>query len=216
MSEMVPTRSVPCPSCGGSVSTSGTAGESEWTICPHCKHEWACPPPRSVPEPRSGRWKRFARPALFLAGLLISTTGVASVFQAIEYPVPCPSCGGSAAGAAGATEWLTCPHCGYGWACRIPSLKSEPLSDEGKRWSVPSPATAERKSAYTMYVVCSVFWLGGAAVMVASREKVLSARSGGVGRRTRFRFLRSLWVTGFRRQTGHHGGHQKCVSGLVW
>jgi hypothetical protein len=86
MSEKLPTESVPCPSCGGKVRTAATTEGSEWTVCPHCKYEWACPPPRSAPEPKSGRWKRFARPALFLAGLLISTVGVASVFQAIDYP----------------------------------------------------------------------------------------------------------------------------------
>lgn len=97
--------------------------------------------------------------------------------------VPCPACGGrmSAAGAAGAVEWFTCPNCGYGWAYRIPPRKSEPPPDEPEQGCAHPPAMVERKSAYTTYVVCSVFWLGGAAVMVASREKVLAPPFIGVG-----------------------------------
>jgi hypothetical protein len=87
----------------------------------------------------------------------------------------------SAAGAAGAIEWFTCPHCGYGWAYRIPSRKSEPPPDEPEQGYAHTPAAVERTSAYTTYAVCGVFWLGGAAVMVASRERVLAPPFFGVG-----------------------------------
>jgi hypothetical protein len=92
MGKKLKTESVPCPSCGGTVRTTGTSEESEWTTCPHCKYEWACPPPHKPkatpkkPERRQVRLKRRFRALLFTVGLVLATTSIAICFEPERFP----------------------------------------------------------------------------------------------------------------------------------